>query len=779
MAIVFKNPMPSAGALFLTNPRKRKNRKPRRRKNAGQPRRSAKYVAKAMDADGVKLTAAGVKGMSKAKFDQYKTAGRALKEATKGKGGLQMLLSRPKGKKMFKISDAVERAILERMSVVDKKYQTQKKGVQTPDSNRLTALDRRHKGRKTTSIFSGDPSVVPAFTRTPSPTISRKPPRSAAQRRAAERLGALNKMRSKYIRDGMSKAEAKKLARDMLDMYDQEKIANPRRRKNRRSKTRNPWFGAKGSKGGHAGAAYMRWGEKAKGKKLLAAYHKAKAARLRKKGKKVRGKKSDKMKLFSIVAKEYKGRKYKNLSNRMKAIWREVDKRAAGKKASKKRPSSARKKAAKKGKANKWVAFMKKMGGRGLTMTQLKRLYKKPKAQQQLAMKRLKKMRKRKGESTSAAKKRYQKRARGMVRQRGKRQAQMGPWMLRLNPRRRNGLVSWYGGVANKAQDLVSKVPVVGNVVAPFVIPAAVGFGLYHAHSLLEPMVVPAVKEGLDMLGKLPLVGGVAQMAAAQAVQRPYLVTGLAVSTLGAMISSYYPKVLSKKGAMALGAGAVSVGVVLDSALKPFAKAAAEVTVEATAAAVESADMGGFGDGGAYLIGAPTSALGPANFGAIGMDSSQMGGAFGALAAEYSDANMMDAHQTPADFHPDEIAALMSGPLHFQEKFGVSPSRLRKTIHDYSRHAGRPGHRFGWAIKMIGFQNVQKIAALPPHQRHYVLRQLKKQALEAAPKLIAQAQQRDLGAIESASLDLNGSFNGSGGAFGSSYGALMFAGNNY
>jgi len=175
------------------------------------------------------------------------------------------------------------------------------------------------------------------------------------------------------------------------------------------------------------------------------------------------------------------------------------------------------------------------------------------------------------------------------------------------------------------------------------------------------------------------------------------------------------------------------------------------------------------------MVGAPTSALGPSSFGAIGLDSSQMG----ALAMEYSDANMLDSHQTTEDFHPDEVAALLAGSEYFQKKFGVSPSRLRKTIHDYSRHAGRPGHRWGWLIKMIGFHNVQKIAALQPHQRHYVLRQLKKQAKDAAPQLISQAEKRDLGAIETAGLDLAGSFNGAGGAYGSSYGALMFAGNNY
>ena len=784
MAIVFKNPMPSVGALFVSNPRKRKNRKPRRRSNSGQPKRSAKFTVMAMVADGIKPTAAVIKGMSQAKFDQYKTAGRALKEATKGQGGLKMLQSRPKGKKMFKVSEAVERAVLARLSVVKKRYQTQKKGVQTPPSSRLTALDRRHKGRKTTSIFKGDESVVPSFSRS-RPSVSRSP----AQVKAQEKQGAIFKMAAKFIKDGMSKKDANKLAKDMYEMYETTGM----------STVANPWYGAKGHKGGHAGAAYMRW-NKAKGKKLLAAYHKRK--KRAEKGKKVKAKAGSYAAMFAKVSQEKAGRKFKSNESRMKAIHREVKKRM---KKGGARPASARKKTSKARKKSIYQRTLSMFKGTGVSHKQMVDIYESlGYAEMRQVKKELAKIKKKKSESAAAHKKRVQAAAKKLIAQpnrtlagkfvavnpKRKKARRKNPLAMKKNalamkknrrrksnPRRRkNGVVNMGMDLVSKLQQSVEKIPVVRH--AAFIItPVAAGLTLAYAHQFIEPIAVPLVMKGLDAAEKLPVVGGVARVAAEKAASNPYLVTGIAVSVVSGLVAGFAPKVLSAKGAMALGGGAIAVGAVLDHTLKPFAKAAAQVAVEATQAAVsgEEVDIGGFGDGGAYMVGAPTSALGPSSFGAIGLDSSQMG----ALAMEYSDANMLDSHQTTEDFHPDEVAALLAGSEYFQKKFGVSPSRLRKTIHDYSRHAGRPGHRWGWLIKMIGFHNVQKIAALQPHQRHYVLRQLKKQAKDAAPQLISQAEKRDLGAIETAGLDLAGSFNGAGGAYGSSYGALMFAGNNY
>ena len=185
---------------------------------------------------------------------------------------------------------------------------------------------------------------------------------------------------------------------------------------------------------------------------------------------------------------------------------------------------------------------------------------------------------------------------------------------------------------------------------------------------------------------------------------------------------------MTNANAMWLSSAAVIVGVALDASLKMFSKAATQVIVEdelADASIEGSADLDGYGDGGAYFIGAASQAQGPRSFGAIGMDLS-------GIDREYSDAVMVDAFACSDVMHPDEVAAILAGDSYFFDKFGYSPGRTRKSPSDYSRHAGRPGHRFGWLIRMIGFANLQKIAALPAGQRESVIRQLRKQACASA-----------------------------------------------
>jgi hypothetical protein len=79
---------------------------------------------------------------------------------------------------------------------------------------------------------------------------------------------------------------------------------------------------------------------------------------------------------------------------------------------------------------------------------------------------------------------------------------------------------------------------------------------------------------------------------------------------------------------------------------------------------------------------------------------------------------------------------------------------------------------------MIGFENFQKIASLPPKQRETVISQLQQQAIATIPKLVAQ-QQAQGSSLESASVPVDGTMNGVGGVEGVAYGALMFAGSGY
>jgi hypothetical protein len=48
-----------------------------------------------------------------------------------------------------------------------------------------------------------------------------------------------------------------------------------------------------------------------------------------------------------------------------------------------------------------------------------------------------------------------------------------------------------------------------------------------------------------------------------------------------------------------------------------------------------------------------------------------------------------------------------------------------------SHLAGREGHRWGWLMKMVGWEKAQQIAALPPESRIKVLHKLRAAALDA------------------------------------------------
>ena len=339
-------------------------------------------------------------------------------------------------------------------------------------------------------------------------------------------------------------------------------------------------------------------------------------------------------------------------------------------------------------------------------------------------------------------------------------------------------------------QDTVAKVPVV-RWASFAVTPIAVGIVSYYASKMLEPRVMDLLdKSGVD---RIPLLNKI--------LVYPYTTTGVVVGLSLGALAKY--KLLNKQAASIVAASAASIGIALDLSLRSFAKAATDVASQeiaqadavasvAAAQAIESIDpaaaaaiaangvnganggngMGavalgaiGYGDGGAYTLGANTQALG-------GL------GEYGAIASEYSDASPADAHHSNHFMLPDEVSAAKAGPSFYIKKFGHSPQRKSGQRTMISRHAGRAGHRYGWLIKMFGFQNFQKLASLPPHQRAAVLEQLKQQAVGTIPQLVSQYQQENA-SLETASIPIQGATNGAGGAEGLGYGALMYAGSNY
>jgi hypothetical protein len=134
---------------------------------------------------------------------------------------------------------------------------------------------------------------------------------------------------------------------------------------------------------------------------------------------------------------------------------------------------------------------------------------------------------------------------------------------------------------------------------------------------------------------------------------------------------------------------------------------------------------GDFGDGGAYQI-QP-----------VGAD-----GMFGAVQKHYADAMYSDASVCGPDLSEREGNAALSGVGAFFGTFGQTPQSAMRVNTGVSRHAGREGHRWGWLIKLVGWQEFQRITALPPSDRCAVIEQMRVAAIEAAKGAIVKQEAR-------------------------------------
>ena len=223
------------------------------------------------------------------------------------------------------------------------------------------------------------------------------------------------------------------------------------------------------------------------------------------------------------------------------------------------------------------------------------------------------------------------------------------------------------------------------------------------------------------------------------------------------MISSY---------GSALGTGIILVGPALDFAASSDDEGdEEEIAAENWGAlaldnygALSLENEGTFGDGMAYQIGAIVEE--------------------DAAGTEYGQASLGDAYYSGADFDLGEGQALVNGRRFWNRRYGHAPRRIGRMggVRGSASHlASRPGHRWGWLIKMIGWKNVQSLAAMPPVQRVSTIKRLRANALDTFQKLQAeQVQVTAAAAPELVPVSSEGA-DGTAGAFGA-YGATLVGG---
>ena len=314
-----------------------------------------------------------------------------------------------------------------------------------------------------------------------------------------------------------------------------------------------------------------------------------------------------------------------------------------------------------------------------------------------------------------------------------------------------------YGGLA-----LENPVPFVGGVAASTGMLVLTGLAGAAGHAMVGDKVegliakIPVIGERLldvTVPEAIPVIGGMAL---------DNTVVGI-VTGLGLIAASQFlgrrtgMRQISEYGA-ALGAGVIVAGPVLDFASGASSSgdmAGLALENEGTFAGLALENEGTFGDGMAYQIGSIVS------------DDS-----------EYDQASLADAFYSGADFDVAEGQAILNGRAAFMQRFGHPPRRV--DVHGGRRSgpshlASRPGHRWGWLIKMVGWENAQKLAALPPQKRVAVLKQLQSNAVTTFQQIMAEQQVAAEAAPELAPEGPQGA-DGVNGLFGA-YGATVFGGN--
>lgn len=299
----------------------------------------------------------------------------------------------------------------------------------------------------------------------------------------------------------------------------------------------------------------------------------------------------------------------------------------------------------------------------------------------------------------------------------------------RKSRRNTSAMAVWGNRVSSGLNKFVGKIPVIGSTAKKFLAPLTIGAGAAALHY--------GAVAGLQRYAP----GVAARIAPVQ-----FTVTGsIVAAVLGMGGKIPVLKKLSAKTRNQLSAGALILGAGLDTYRMLTRRAGdlgAEVSLYDYGDEVALYDYSGLGvdlgDGGAYDV-VPLAGL--------GVDLGSGHGGY-AEVAEFG-----DAYHAPLDFTVQEGEAMLAGPGAYMAAFGPCPVIRSRSGGLVSPIAGRPGHRWGWLIKLVGWDKAQQIAALPPAQRTQVIANMKSQALSV---LDEQKVAQEEGNLSGLGLDLGG-----------------------
>jgi hypothetical protein len=274
-----------------------------------------------------------------------------------------------------------------------------------------------------------------------------------------------------------------------------------------------------------------------------------------------------------------------------------------------------------------------------------------------------------------------------------------------------------------------------------------------------DKLLALEVPESIPVIGGMGLsntvtgiIGGLAVILGSQYLGRKFAVHGLA------------------EYGSAVGGGILIAGPILDYAAKGHSDKAGLSADDLAGLAIDN-----YGDLGA---------LSEDQYSGVGVFGDGMAYELGPIVSddEYGQASLGDAYYSGADFDVDEGDCIVRGRGRFQGKYGTAPQRIEqhggRQEGSASHLAGRPGHRWGWLIKMIGWKNVEKLAKMPPAARVQAIKQLRDSAMATFKQISQQSQVQALASSEFAPAVSGLNTFGADGVHGasSSFGSTIFGG---
>ena len=282
---------------------------------------------------------------------------------------------------------------------------------------------------------------------------------------------------------------------------------------------------------------------------------------------------------------------------------------------------------------------------------------------------------------------------------------------------RRNGRNRRNPALYGTVESALRGLPVVGKFTSAALLGATAAVVHYGAAKGVKALAArsSAVDSVVDFVAPV----GFTVMGASVQYALPMLLNLVSRLPLGDKVVGLVDMVISPADLANVGQVATVAGAVLD-VYRAF---------KGTSSEFGTIEMGGlaYGDGTAYeVVPYGTIEMGGLSYGTI-----EMGG------LAYGAAEMADAAYCNDDLSGEEAAAAKAGAGQYMARFPMmNAARATRVAGRPSSMAGKHGLRWGWLIKLVGWEKFQQIASLSPGHRVRVIAALRMQAMQSLQSTI-------------------------------------------